>query len=388
MDETALQEQAEAIRKEIDELLKTRATVEELEKVTGEVDEKVKKALDDYEETVRTQVMKLVDKAISDLKPVIDPDTPTIEWTKSEGRKNPDYTADTDVRTLYRTYADRLKAIDELTEIPGAPQSRGIVWTPMTGGNAFRPDIHIEMVTGDSFPVTRVDAVEFEQRANSQADLAKKGGSDEAMTLLETWELLYLLSLPANMDVPEYFSAIETSITRADMKRKGESIYAALRSSVISNAAKSFKFVKTGIADKIPDKDDIMEILADLMALVPSDYLEGAVWHMARSVYSRCRVATSGGTGGEFAFDPALRMVLLYGYPVRINDRMAPGNTANDVSCAFGNFEHGIVLGEREAMTITNNPYTNPGNITFYANSRHKAAIRDTDAVAGLRTQA
>ena len=79
---------------------------------------------------------------------------------------------------------------------------------------------------------------------------------------------------------------------------------------------------------------------------------------------------------------------MLFGYPVIPNARMESGGAANNVSALFGNFEDGIVCGERSDLMVTNNPYTNPGKVTWYGLSRFKAVVRDTGAIVGLRSSA
>ena len=277
------------------------------------------------------------------------------------------------------------KAVTTLTDIAGAPTDMGTIWTPQTGGNRFRPFITIQDVVGDSFSVVKLNEFAFETRATSVAAFTDGTTAAETLLTVGTYELLHRQSMPSIDDVAQYIPSIETGIMRADAKHKGAAIFAAIKASV--NAATGFAEVATGVATTLPAAGDIIGKLADMSTAIGTDYMDGAVWHMARAVISLIRKAVAG-NNGDFAYDPATGTNTLWGQSIVPNDRMEDGAAANRVSVAYGSFMDGIVLGERSDLTVTSNPYTNPGNQTFYAQTRYKETVNDTGAIVGLRTKA
>ena len=377
----------ETLDKKVDktDLVSWKTTVEE--SVNSKIDETMEKAEPELRKKMMTIVNELLEEHDAEYKKEqakqFDPDK---IWTVTETGGNVKMVCKWN--DLYRKKAMEQrfqKAVDDLTGIPGAPQDAGTIWTPQTGGNKFRPYISIQQIVGDSFAIVKLDEFAFETRANSKAAFDDTKDAAESIIAIGTHELLHVQSMPSIDDVGQYIPMIETAVMRADGKLKGAKIFDAIKAS--SGTTNGFEQVNTGVAATLPVAGDAIGKLADLSEAIGTDYQEGAVWHMARAVVALIRKATAG-TGGDFAYDASTGTNTLWGQSIIPNDRMEKGNAANHVSVAYGNFMEGIVMGERVDLEIEYNPYTNPGNQTFYARTRFKEAINDTGAIACMRTKA
>ena len=356
-----------------------------LEKAVTKSKEETERQIKEMLEKNRDDVLEVFKKLQSQQRSIYKTFTDDWKYDKEAGGENI-VQYDGSLESMYvRNGHFHTKAITVVQDVPGAVVESGRLWTPLTGGNPFRQDIFIQPVTGGSFQVISLGEFGFQQRANSKAALAGGAGSSAIQIPVESFELLDTLSLAADDDVPAYYAAIESAIMYADTKIKGIEVFNVLKASVADNAG--FAQVKTGKAAALPDDDKILGVMADLSTAIGTDYMDNAVFHVSRPLYAKLLKGSSG-SGGEWIWNPATANYSLFGYPVRVNDRMEAGNGAGQVSAMFGNFFLGCTLGERVDLEIGANPYTNPGNLTFYARSRFKPVVNDTNAVAGLISKA
>lgn len=134
------------------------------------------------------------------------------------------------------------------------------------------------------------------------------------------------------------------------------------------------------------DDATALEVLFKTIDALDSKYLHKACWVMSRSVQSKLRLLkdpatghplwhTGSGLSGEAA-------TTLLGYPVIICDDM-PGldSDADTVSVAFGNFEQGYQIVDRQELNILRDPYSAKPYIEFYATRRVGGDVVDFNAI-------
>lgn len=77
----------------------------------------------------------------------------------------------------------------------------------------------------------------------------------------------------------------------------------------------------------------------------------------------------------------------LLGRPVEIDEGM-PGPTAGNLAIAFGNFEAGYVINDRQGVRILRDPFTNKPFVQFYATKRVGGGLLDPNAIRLLKIPA
>ena len=58
-----------------------------------------------------------------------------------------------------------------------------------------------------------------------------------------------------------------------------------------------------------------------------------------------------------------------------------PDIAADSLSIAFGNFQHGYVIAERNETSILRDPFTNKPFVQFYAVKRIGGAVTNSEAI-------
>ena len=311
---------------------------------------------------------------------------PIVKWAPS--KKNPEiFETVGGINALYRKFGYyTAKGIDENVDVVGAPTDPGRLWTPRTGGNPFRPYVTVQQIMGDTFIIVRLNELVFRERGTRKVALPDDGESAETQIPVKNYELQTALTLASDEDVPQYAPTIELAVIRADSKLKGGIIFAVIKASGTGNGG--FGLVKTGVANKLPPKDQIINVASAMIEQIGTDYRDMAVFQCSRGFEAVLQQAAQSANAANYAFNPALGVRMLHGYPLIVNDRFDTGNAANDVSASFGDLEAGITMGERVDLQITSNPFTEPGSITYHARSRCEAAVNDTGAVVVLQTKA
>lgn len=134
------------------------------------------------------------------------------------------------------------------------------------------------------------------------------------------------------------------------------------------------------------DDETALEVLFKTIDALDSKYLHKACWVMSRSVQSKLRLLkdpatghplwhTGSGLAGEAA-------TTLLGYPVVICDDMPALDSAQDTcSVAFGNFEQGYQIVDRQELNILRDPYSAKPYIEFYATRRVGGDVVDFNAI-------
>lgn len=134
------------------------------------------------------------------------------------------------------------------------------------------------------------------------------------------------------------------------------------------------------------DDASALEVLFKTLDSVKSEYLNKACWVMSRSAQSKLRQIKDPATGhvlwhtGTGLAGEAANTLL--GYPVVISDDMPALDPSNpSISLAFGNFEQGYQIVDRQELSILRDPYSAKPYVEFYATRRVGGDVVDFDAI-------
>ncbi len=123
------------------------------------------------------------------------------------------------------------------------------------------------------------------------------------------------------------------------------------------------------------------DCLIDTVAALKPGYRQGAVWVMNRATLATIRKFKDASTG-QFIVQRNLETGApenLLGFPVvEAEDMDALG--ANKFPIAFGNFQRGYVIVDRQ-MQMIRDPYTNKPNVNFYGTKRVAGNVLNFDAL-------
>lgn len=134
------------------------------------------------------------------------------------------------------------------------------------------------------------------------------------------------------------------------------------------------------------DDASALEVLFKTIDSVKSEYLHNACWMMSRSAQSKLRQIKDASTGhvlwhtGTGLAGEAANTLL--GYPVVISDDMpALDPSSATISVAFGNFQQGYQIVDRQELSILRDPYSAKPYVEFYATRRVGGDVVDFDAI-------
>ncbi len=242
--------------------------------------------------------------------------------------------------------------------------SLGTVSSGWVGETDARPDT----ATSKFAEIAPVFGELYANPAASQAML------DDSMFDVETWLATEIAREFARAEgaafvngtganVPQGFLAAPTS-TAID----GTRAFGSLQYLATGNA--------TGLDPTAPDAK-----LIDLVHAVKPGHRQGAVWVMNSTTLASIRKIKT--AMGEFLWQASLVDGLpdkLLGYPV-IESADMPDIGAGAFPIAFGNFQNGYLIAERNATSILRDPYTNKPFVRFYATRRIGGQVLDSEAI-------
>lgn len=123
----------------------------------------------------------------------------------------------------------------------------------------------------------------------------------------------------------------------------------------------------------------------DLVGLLKSAYLQGAVFVTRRQVVTAIRKFKDG--QGQYLWQPSLVLgepEQLAGYPiVRAED--LPALAANSLSLWFGNFKEGYQIVDRQGTRVLRDPFTRKPFVKFYTTRRTGGAVVNFEAIKAMR---
>lgn len=163
-------------------------------------------------------------------------------------------------------------------------------------------------------------------------------------------------------------------------KPKGFLTYTTTNESDAVRAFGSLQYVASGVAGGFPTTNP-QDKLVDLVQALKAPYRQGAVFVMNSATLARIRKFKT--SDGAFLWQPSLAVgqpATLLGYPV-IEAEDMPDVAADSLSIAFGNFQHGYVIAERNETSILRDPFTNKPFVQFYAVKRIGGAVTNSEAI-------
>ena len=146
----------------------------------------------------------------------------------------------------------------------------------------------------------------------------------------------------------------------------------------------TLQFLGTGVSAGFPVTNPA-DRLIDLVQTLRQPYRQGAVFVMNSSVAAQIRKFKT--SDGAFIWQPGLisgQPATLLGYPV-IEAEDMPDVAANSLSIAFGNFQAGYTIAERNETSILRDPYTKKPYVYFYATKRVGGQVVNSEAIKLLK---
>jgi HK97 family phage major capsid protein len=145
----------------------------------------------------------------------------------------------------------------------------------------------------------------------------------------------------------------------------------------------AWQYIVTGTSGGFPASNPVDKLLALVYAVKPR-YRQNARWLMSSSTLEVVRKFKDG--QGQLLWQPSLQAgepSMLLGFPV-FEDENMPVIAANSFSIAFGNFQRGYVILDRNSATLRD-PYSNKPYVHFYTTKRIGGGARDLRAIKFLK---
>jgi len=149
----------------------------------------------------------------------------------------------------------------------------------------------------------------------------------------------------------------------------------------------TLQYLPTGVDGGFPATNPQDKII-DLLHSLRTPYRQGAVFVMNSSTLARVRKMKD--NTGAFIWQPGLSVgqpATLLGYPV-IDAGAMPDVATGSLSIAFGNFQAGYLITERNTTGILRDPFTNKPFVSFYAVRRVGGAVINSEAIKLLKFSA
>jgi predicted phage gp36 major capsid-like protein len=143
-------------------------------------------------------------------------------------------------------------------------------------------------------------------------------------------------------------------------------------------------FVSTGVSGGFSVSDPA-DALIDLIYAPKTAYRANGRFVMNRSTVSAVRKFKD--ADGQYIWQPAQsagQSASLMGYPVTEAEDM-PDIGANSYSIAFGDFERGYLVVDRQGVQVLRDPYSAKPYVLFYTTRRVGGGVQDFDAIKCLK---
>lgn len=148
----------------------------------------------------------------------------------------------------------------------------------------------------------------------------------------------------------------------------------------------TLQFLASGNASGFDAAPDLK--LIDLVHQLKAAHRQNASWVMNATTLAAVRKLKD--AHGAFLWQPGIAQGQpdrLLGYPV-VEAADMPDVAAGTFPIAFGNFQAGYLIAERNATTILRDPFTNKPFVHFYATKRVGGQVLDSDAIKLLKISA
>jgi HK97 family phage major capsid protein len=146
----------------------------------------------------------------------------------------------------------------------------------------------------------------------------------------------------------------------------------------------TLQYLATGVDGGFPAANPQDRII-DLVHSLRPPYRQGAVFVMNSSTLARVRKMKD--NVGNFIWQPGLsaeQPATLLGYPV-VDAEAMPDIAVGSTSIAFGNFQAGYLITERNTTGILRDPFSNKPFVSFYAVRRVGGAVINSEAIKLLK---
>lgn len=167
-------------------------------------------------------------------------------------------------------------------------------------------------------------------------------------------------------------------------KPRGLLTYVAGGASADHHPGGNLDVVLSGQAAALPDADGLIDFVYGL----PAPYRQNAVWMM--NSMTAAKIAKMKDGDGRYLWRETYvqgQPATLLGYPVEINENM-PDVGAGALPIAFGDFQRGYVINDRQSVRILRDPYTNKPYVHFYTTKRVGGGVDDPKAIRLLKIAA
>lgn len=128
--------------------------------------------------------------------------------------------------------------------------------------------------------------------------------------------------------------------------------------------------------------------LIDFMYGLPAPYRQNSTWLM--SSVTAAALSKAKDTEGNLIWREGLivgQPATLLGRPVEIDEGM-PAPTAGNLPVAFGDFNAGYLINDRQGVRVLRDPYTNKPFVNFYSTKRVGGGLLDPNAIRLLKIPA
>jgi HK97 family phage major capsid protein len=146
-------------------------------------------------------------------------------------------------------------------------------------------------------------------------------------------------------------------------------------------------YVVTGNANSFAGTDPA-DALIDLYYALKAGYRNGASFLTSDAVMGTIRKFKDG--QGNYLFSPPTgpdMPATLLGKPIVTDDNM-PALGANAMPIAFGNFQRGYLVVDRQGVRVLRDPYTSKPNVLFYTTKRVGGGVVNFEAIKLLKCSA
>lgn len=143
-------------------------------------------------------------------------------------------------------------------------------------------------------------------------------------------------------------------------------------------------YVATGVAGDFPASDP-SDILIDLVYAPRTGYRQNGRFVMNRQTVSRVRKFKD--ADGQYIWQPGLsagQPATLMGYPVTEAEDM-PDVGTDQFAIAFGDFERGYTVVDRQGVQVLRDPYSAKPYVLFYTTKRVGGGVSDFNAIKLLK---
>ncbi|KAA5805271.1 phage major capsid protein [Alkalicaulis satelles] len=199
---------------------------------------------------------------------------------------------------------------------------------------------------------------------------------DDAMVNLDEW---------LADEVRDVFAAAEgAAFVNGDGVNKPRGFLSYPREEEGQNAWGEIGFVATGAAGAFPAEDPV-DVLIDLIYAPAAAYRANARFVMNKASVSVVRKFKD--SEGNYIWQPGLaagQPATLMGYRVTEAEDM-PDIAAGECAIAFGDFERGYLIVDRQGVQILRDPYSAKPYVLFYTTRRVGGGVQDFNAIKLLK---